>query len=109
MINHASILIVEDEAIARDNLTHVMTEAGHMVVAVSSGTEALQKIGKQEFELVLTDLMLPGMNGIELLEHIKEIQPSTQVIVITGHATVDTAVIAMQKGSLVHSQAPQSG
>ncbi|MFW5501410.1 MULTISPECIES: sigma-54-dependent transcriptional regulator [unclassified Maridesulfovibrio] len=99
MINHASILIVEDEAIARDNLTHVMTEAGHMVVAVSSGTEALQKIGKQEFELVLTDLMLPGMNGIELLEHIKEIQPSTQVIVITGHATVDTAVIAMQKGA----------
>ncbi|WP_320173378.1 sigma-54 dependent transcriptional regulator [Maridesulfovibrio sp.] len=99
MISHANILIVEDEAIARDNLTHVMTEAGHMVVAVSSGTEALQKIGKQEFELVLTDLMLPGMNGIELLEHIKEIQPSTQVIVITGHATVDTAVIAMQKGA----------
>ncbi|ACS78452.1 sigma-54-dependent transcriptional regulator [Maridesulfovibrio salexigens] len=99
MISHANILIVEDEAIARDNLTHVMTEAGHMVVAVSSGTEALQKIGKQEFELVLTDLMLPGMNGIELLEHIKEIQPSTQVIVITGHASVDTAVIAMQKGA----------
>nr|WP_041722056.1 sigma-54 dependent transcriptional regulator [Maridesulfovibrio salexigens] len=98
-MSHANILIVEDEAIARDNLTHVMTEAGHMVVAVSSGTEALQKIGKQEFELVLTDLMLPGMNGIELLEHIKEIQPSTQVIVITGHASVDTAVIAMQKGA----------
>ncbi|WP_421899489.1 sigma-54-dependent transcriptional regulator [Maridesulfovibrio sp.] len=99
MINHANILIVEDETIARDNLTHVMTEAGHTVIAVGSGTEALQKIGKQEFELVLTDLMLPGMNGIELLEHIKEIQPATQVIVITGHATVDTAVVAMQKGA----------
>ena len=99
MINHANILIVEDEAIARENLAHVMTAEGHTATAVGSGTEALQKIGKQDFELVLTDLMLPGMNGIELLEHIKEIQPSTQVIVITGHATVDTAVIAMQKGA----------
>ncbi|WP_419781189.1 sigma-54-dependent transcriptional regulator [Maridesulfovibrio sp.] len=99
MINHADILIVEDETIARENLTHVMNAEGHTVTAVGSGTEALQKLGKQEFELVLTDLMLPGMNGIELLEHIKEIQPSTQVIVITGHATVDTAVVAMQKGA----------
>ncbi|WP_432734873.1 sigma-54-dependent transcriptional regulator [Maridesulfovibrio sp. FT414] len=99
MISHANILIVDDEAIARENLTHVLTEEGHTTTAVGSGTEALQKIGKQDFELVLTDLMLPGMNGIELLEHIKEIQPSTQVIVITGHATVDTAVVAMQKGA----------
>lgn len=99
MINHANLLIVEDEPIARENLTHVMIAEGHTVIAVGSGTEALQKLDKLEFELVLTDLMLPGMNGIELLEHIKEIQPSTQVIVITGHATVDTAVVAMQKGA----------
>lgn len=99
MISHANILIVDDEAIARDNLTHVLTEEGHTTTAVGSGTEALQQLARQEFELVLTDLMLPGMNGIELLEHIKEAQPSTQVIVITGHATVDTAVVAMQKGA----------
>ncbi|WP_319762592.1 sigma-54 dependent transcriptional regulator [Maridesulfovibrio sp.] len=99
MISHAKILIVDDEAIARDNLKHILTEEGHTITTVGSGTEALQQIGKNEFELVLTDLMLPGMNGIELLEHIKEMQPSTQVIVITGHATVDTAVIAMQKGA----------
>ncbi|XPV75796.1 MAG: sigma-54-dependent transcriptional regulator [Desulfovibrio sp.] len=99
MTKTTNILIVEDEVIARDNLVHVMTAEGYTVTAVGSGTEALQKIGKQEFELVLTDLMLPGMNGIELMEHIKEIMPTTQVIVITGHAAVETAVTAMQKGA----------
>lgn len=99
MISHANILIVDDEAIARDNLTHVLTQEGYATTAVSSGSEALQQFEKAEFELVLTDLMLPGMNGIELLEHIKEMQPSTQVIVITGHATVATAVSAMQNGA----------
>ncbi|WP_320171164.1 sigma-54 dependent transcriptional regulator [Maridesulfovibrio sp.] len=99
MISHANILIVDDESIARDNLTHVLTNDGYSATAVGSGSEALQQFSKQEFELVLTDLMLPGMNGIELLEHIKELNPSTQVIVITGHATVATAVTAMQKGA----------
>ncbi|WP_027721596.1 sigma-54-dependent transcriptional regulator [Maridesulfovibrio zosterae] len=99
MISHANILIVDDETIARENLTHVLTQEGYTTTAVGSGSEALQQIEKAEFELVLTDLMLPGMNGIELLEHIKERQPSTQVIVITGHATVSTAVLAMQSGA----------
>ncbi len=99
MISNIKILIVDDEEIARDNLTHVLNQEGYSTVAVGSGSEALQQFEKAEFELVLTDLMLPGMNGIELLEHIKEMEPSTQVIVITGHATVTTAVSAMQHGA----------
>ncbi|WP_084154038.1 sigma-54-dependent transcriptional regulator [Maridesulfovibrio frigidus] len=99
MMSDIKILIVDDEEIARDNLTHVLNKEGYTTVAVGSGSEALQQFEKAEFELVLTDLMLPGMNGIELLEHIKEKEPSTQVIVITGHAAVTTAVSAMQHGA----------
>lgn len=99
MISHANILIVDDERIARENLVHVLTAEGYHAVAVESGMAALQQMEKDEYELVLTDLMMPGMNGIQILEHIKEMQPTTEVIVITGHATVSTAVKAMQKGA----------
>ncbi len=99
MISHANILIVDDERIARENLVHVLTEEGYHAVAVESGMAALQQMEKDEYELVLTDLMMPRMNGIQILEHIKEMQPTTEVIVITGHATVSTAVTAMQKGA----------
>ncbi|SMF20196.1 sigma-54-dependent transcriptional regulator [Desulfovibrio gilichinskyi] len=99
MISHANILIVDDERIARENLVHVLTAEGYHAVAVESGMAALQQMEKDEYELVLTDLMMPRMNGIQILEHIKEMQPTTEVIVITGHATVSTAVTAMQKGA----------
>ncbi|CCO25523.1 sigma-54-dependent transcriptional regulator [Maridesulfovibrio hydrothermalis] len=99
MISHANILIIDDELIARENLVHVLTKEGYNAVAVETGVEALQQLEKNEYELVLTDLMMPGMNGIQILEHIKEMQPTTEVIVITGHATVSTAVVAMQKGA----------
>ena len=95
----AKILFIDDEAIARENLTHVLTQEGYEITAVESGEEGLQLIQKNEYELVLTDLMLHGMNGIQILERVKEMRPATEVIVITGHATVDTAVTAMQKGA----------
>nr|WP_027177186.1 sigma-54 dependent transcriptional regulator [Maridesulfovibrio hydrothermalis] len=98
-MSHANILIIDDELIARENLVHVLTKEGYNAVAVETGVEALQQLEKNEYELVLTDLMMPGMNGIQILEHIKEMQPTTEVIVITGHATVSTAVVAMQKGA----------
>ncbi|SDL38059.1 DNA-binding transcriptional response regulator, NtrC family, contains REC, AAA-type ATPase, and a Fis-type DNA-binding domains [Maridesulfovibrio ferrireducens] len=99
MISHANILIIDDELIARENLVLVLSQEGYNAVAVETGIAALQQLEKNEYELVLTDLMMPGMNGIEILEHIKEMQPTTEVIVITGHATVSTAVVAMQKGA----------
>jgi DNA-binding NtrC family response regulator len=95
----ARILVIDDEVIARENLTHVLTQEGYTVTSVDSGEEALQELNKTEFELVLTDLMLRGMDGIRILERVKEIHPYTEVIVITGHATVATAVVAMQKGA----------
>lgn len=99
MLTHGTILVVDDEAIARQNLVHILSAEGYDVTAVETGDKALQELKKSEYELVLTDLMLPGIDGIQVLERTKEMRPTTQVIVITGHATVTTAVTAMQKGA----------
>ncbi len=99
MLNHSKILVVDDEAIARDNLTHVLSKEGYGVTAVETGDKALQELEKQDYDLVLTDLMMPGIDGLQVLERSKEMQPPIQVIVITGHASVATAVAAMQKGA----------
>ena len=95
----AAILVIEDERIARENLTHVLTNTGYEVTALASAEEGVRELEKREFDLVITDLMLPGMDGIELLEHVRAHHPLTIVIVVTGHATVANAVKAMQKGA----------
>ena len=99
MSSQPRILVVDDEAIARENLTHVLSQEGYETIDVETGDLALHELKKCEYEIVLTDLMLPGMNGIEILDYIKTEHPETQVIVITGHATIPTAVSAIQKGA----------
>ena len=93
------ILIVEDEAIARENLEHVLLKEGYDTVAVDSGVKAFKELEKQEFDLVLTDLRMQQIDGMQVLERTKELYPDTEVVVITGFATVSTAVEAMQKGA----------
>ncbi len=95
----ASILVVEDEQIARENLTHVLTESGHGVKALASAEEGLRELGKKDYDLVVTDLVLPGMDGVRMLERVRADHPWTMVILVTGHATVANAVAAMQKGA----------
>lgn len=95
----ACVLVVEDEKIARENLVHVLTSAGHEVTAVASAEEGLRELDKKECDLVITDMLLPGMDGMQLLENIRAKHPSTMVIVVTGHASVSSAVTAMQKGA----------
>ncbi|MCJ2163515.1 MULTISPECIES: sigma-54 dependent transcriptional regulator [unclassified Pseudodesulfovibrio] len=99
MLTQAKILVVDDEAIARDNLIHILSKEGYAVTAVSSGDKALQELEKQDYDLILTDLMMPGIDGLQVLERAKEMRPPVQVIVITGYASVQTAVQAMQKGA----------
>ena len=93
------ILIVEDELIARENLDHVLKKEGYETVAVDSGMQAFKELEKAEFDLVMTDLRMQQVDGLEVLERTKELYPDTEVIVITGFATVSTAVEAMQKGA----------
>jgi len=93
------ILIVEDELIARENLDHVLTKEGYDTVAVDSGVRAFKELEQQEFDLVLTDLRMQQVDGMQVLERTRELYPDTEVVVITGFATVSTAVEAMQRGA----------
>ena len=98
-MKRARILIVEDELIARENLDHVLRKEGYDTVAVESGQLAFQELEKGEFDLVMTDLRMQQVDGLQVLERTKELYPDTEVIMITGYATVTSAVEAMQKGA----------
>jgi DNA-binding NtrC family response regulator len=98
-MNQARILIVEDEFIARENLEHILQKEGYDTLAVDSGVQALKELEKTEFDLVMTDLRMQQVDGMEVLERTREMHPDTEVIMITGYATVSTAVEAMQKGA----------
>jgi DNA-binding NtrC family response regulator len=95
----ARILIADDEAIARENLEHVLRREGYETVSVDGGEPAIAELEKGEFDLVMTDLRMQNVDGLQVLERTKELYPATEVIMITGYATVATAVEAMQKGA----------
>jgi len=94
-----SILVVEDEDIARRNLEHILKKEGYEVVATNSGTKALELLRQRDFDLVLTDLKMEKVDGMQVLAKSREILPYTEVIMITGYATVDSAVAAMKEGA----------
>ena len=98
-MNPSRILIVDDEPIARENLEFILRKEGYDTLAVDSGDTAFKALEKSEFDLVLTDLRMRQIDGLQVLERTRELYPDTEVIVITGYATVATAVEAMQKGA----------
>jgi ATP-dependent Lon protease len=93
------ILVVDDEKITRMNLKHVLTKEGYEVRTAADGLEAVAFLSDQSFDVVITDLKMETVDGMEVLETAKQKNPDTEVIVITGYATVPAAVSAMQKGS----------
>ncbi|MEW6516180.1 MAG: sigma-54 dependent transcriptional regulator [candidate division FCPU426 bacterium] len=95
----ARILVVEDEANIREVLLRSLQERGHAVTAAGDGTAALEAVGREEFDLVLTDLKLPGISGLELLDHIKEHTHDTAVMLMTAYGSVENAVEAMKRGA----------
>lgn len=100
------ILIVDDEEIARKNLAHVLTKEDYEAVAVANGKDALGELEKAEFDVVLTDLRMPDLDGMELLRKIRTRWPDTRVIMITGYATIPSAIEAMQKGAFHYIPKP---
>ncbi|TKJ32774.1 Fis family transcriptional regulator [bacterium (candidate division B38) B3_B38] len=95
----ARILIVDDEAIMRDSLNDWLMEDGYEAVAVEDGQKAIEIVRSQPFNVVLCDLKMPGMDGIETMRKIKEINKDLPVIIITAYATVNTAVESMKQGA----------
>ncbi len=93
------VLVVDDEEMARANIEHVVAKLGYQTETAANGNEALRKIQSGGFDLVITDLKMEKMNGQQLLESIKGIAPSVDVVMVTGYATVDSAVDAFTKGA----------
>ncbi len=95
----AKILIVDDEAITRENLALILGKEGHDTVVAAGGVEAIRALEATDFDLVLTDLKMKDADGLEVLDRARKLRPDTEVIVLTGYATVATAVEAMRKGA----------
>jgi DNA-binding NtrC family response regulator len=98
-MNNGRILIVDDEPIARDNLAHIISKDGYSTKVAADGQQAIDILQKEEIDLVLTDLCMKGKDGMAVLDEAKRLWPTIEVVVITGHASVDTAVEAMRKGA----------
>jgi DNA-binding NtrC family response regulator len=94
-----TILVADDEPASRDSLYDVLSDTGYQVTAVSSGEEALEALKSSDFDLVITDLKMPGIDGIAVLRQVRKLCPQTLVILITAHASVDTAVAALREGA----------
>ncbi len=93
------VLVVDDEQDIRDGSERILSRAGYEVYKASRGEEALDILSRTPLSIVLLDLKMPGMDGLEVLPKIKEMDESIQVIVITGYATVETAIEAMKRGA----------
>jgi two-component system response regulator AtoC len=102
----ARILVVDDEEGLRSLLTAALTRDGDDVVAAADGEEAAELLDRQAFDVVITDLKMPGRDGLSLLAKVRAELPDAQVILLTAHATVDTAVEAMKGGAFDYVQKP---
>jgi DNA-binding NtrC family response regulator len=102
----AKILIIDDERVALRNLEHVMKKEGYEVTATQSGPNALKLLDDQQFDVVLTDLRMEKVDGMQILRKSRELYPDTEVIMITGYATLDSAVDSMKHGAFYYIAKP---
>jgi two-component system, NtrC family, response regulator HydG len=94
----SKILLIEDDDTMREGMSQVLKRAGHEVISVSNGPEGIELCQKENFDLVITDYKMEEMNGVEVLEKVKSIDESVEVLIVTAYGTIDLAVEAMRKG-----------
>jgi DNA-binding response OmpR family regulator len=95
----ARVLVVDDEAVIRNFLMRVLEREGYAVSAASNGREALTLLENTTFELLLTDIRMDHLDGVGLLEEARSLYPDLAIILLTGHATVESAVVALRRGA----------
>src|SRR3712207_74923 len=105
----ARILVVDDQDMMRDSLAATLAREGHEIVAATDGPVAVTKFSASKFDLLITDLKMPKMTGIELLAEAKRVRPDIPVVLMTAFATVQTAVEAMKLGAYDYIQKPFDG
>jgi two-component system response regulator PilR (NtrC family) len=101
-----NILIVDDEEVLQDVLTVLLRKEGHNTLSAWSGEEALEILEREEIDLVLLDLMLPGMQGMQVLKEIRQRQPDQVVVVITAFSSIESAIEAMREGAFHYIPKP---
>ncbi|MGA8366082.1 MAG: sigma-54-dependent transcriptional regulator [Candidatus Acidiferrales bacterium] len=106
MTDKSNLLIVDDELIVRDSLGKWFREEGYSVNTAESASEALSFMAERPIDLALVDIKMPGTDGIELQRRIKEVAPETIVIIMTGYASVETAVAALKNGAYDYVMKP---
>jgi len=102
----ARILAVDDEAIILDSFRKILAVAGYSIDTVEKGREALGLLLKRDYDFVFTDLKMPEMDGLEVTKAVKHLRPDIDVIVITGYASIETAVETMKYGAMDYVQKP---
>lgn len=99
MSSKAKVLVIDDEPVILKSCDKILSEEGYEIQAVQTGAEGLQKLAEEKFDIVLTDLMMPEISGMDILKRIMESSLDIIVIMITGYSTVQTAVEAMRLGA----------
>jgi DNA-binding response OmpR family regulator len=100
------VLVVDDEKNICENVSKILGKENYEVVQAQSAQEALEKLARENFSLMLSDMVMPGMNGLELLKRVKQEWPLTKALIMTAYASTDTAVKAMQLGALDYITKP---
>jgi DNA-binding NtrC family response regulator len=106
MDNRARILFIDDEPGSRESLSLLLQREGYHVEAVAAGEDALELLSTTSYDVIITDLFLPGVSGIDVLKHVKEHSLPCNVILITGNASAETAVKAMKEGAFDYITKP---
>ena len=106
MKRKAKVLVVDDEAIIRDSLHDWLTDTGYQVFTAENGPQALEIIQREGLRIVITDLVMPGMDGIELMKSAKEMSSNIEVIIITAYGSIPTAITAMREGAYDYIEKP---
>src|SRR5262245_65731144 len=103
------ILVVDDEPIIRDSLAEFLTQEGFAVTTSGSTEDALRRVRETNFAVAICDVQLPGMDGLALLDRMLKISPETFVLLITAYGTVESAVVAFQRGAHDRSEERRVG
>jgi two-component system response regulator AtoC len=106
MKKKSEILVVDDEDIVRESLYDWLDGVGYKVTAAASAEEALEILKKKKYNIMLADLVMPGLNGIELMKEAKKMYPTLAAVIITAHATIQTATTAIREGAFDYIEKP---